>query len=234
MKIVSWNCNGALRNKFEKILALDADIYVIQECESPAETKKPSYREWAENSLWVGTKHKGIGIFSKRHKLKALDWKSGKLELFLPFTIDDAYTVLAVWTKYANSPNFRYIGQMWKYLKEHAEKIPASKTIICGDFNSNTCWDEWDRWWNHSDVVRDLAKMGIHSAYHHQTGEAQGKEIAKTFYLHRKIEKHYHIDYFFVSEDLLGSGQLSIGSASDWLGISDHMPITLDFRSISN
>ena len=36
MKIISWNCNGAFRKKFSKILDFDADIHVIQECEDPA------------------------------------------------------------------------------------------------------------------------------------------------------------------------------------------------------
>ena len=39
MKIISWNCNGALRNKFQHIAELEADIYIIQECEDPIRAK---------------------------------------------------------------------------------------------------------------------------------------------------------------------------------------------------
>ncbi len=38
MKIVTWNCNMAFRNKYKEISEYDADIYVICECEDPANT----------------------------------------------------------------------------------------------------------------------------------------------------------------------------------------------------
>ena len=31
MKIISWNANGAFRNKFNRVKELDADFYIIQE-----------------------------------------------------------------------------------------------------------------------------------------------------------------------------------------------------------
>jgi|GEM_PF-7092758 len=33
MRIISWNCGGAYRKKIDKVLELNPDIAVIQECE---------------------------------------------------------------------------------------------------------------------------------------------------------------------------------------------------------
>lgn len=63
MRLISWNCNGALRNKLHKVLPLDADICVIQECEDPAQSKSDDHKTWAGNYLWTGTnKNRGLGI----------------------------------------------------------------------------------------------------------------------------------------------------------------------------
>jgi exonuclease III len=52
MRIVTWNCNGALRKKLTEADALDADILVIQECEDSAQSTN-AYRAWASDYLWV-------------------------------------------------------------------------------------------------------------------------------------------------------------------------------------
>ncbi|HYN54565.1 MAG TPA: endonuclease/exonuclease/phosphatase family protein [Methylotenera sp.] len=199
MKIVSWNCAGAMRKKFSALSAISADIFVLQECENPEFSKDDAFKAWATNYLWVGeNKHKGLAVVAKGDiKLTQLDWDAGKLQLFLPCLLNDELTLVAIWTKQANSPNFQYIGQLWKYLQLHGDKLNRPKTLLLGDFNSNTRWDEWDRWWNHSDVVR---------------------------------QKPYHIDYAFLSKDVLDRASLKIGAADDWLRHSDHMPlqITID------
>lgn len=234
MKVVTWNCNGALRNKFENLKEFDADIFIIQECENPSETKHKEYREWAENHLWIGnTKNKGLGVFAKKQiDLKPLNWsnlyKDHQVKYFLPCLINESFNLIAVWTHQNNSPNFGYIGQLWKYLQIHKSKL--KNTIIAGDFNSNVIWDEWDRWWNHSDVVRELKEINITSFYHSFRNEEQGNETIPTFFLQRKIEKPYHIDYIFGSKEFSDNlKSFKIGPMENWLRISDHLPLISEF-----
>jgi exonuclease III len=244
MKIVTWNCNGALRKKLHDVDALDADLLVIQECEDPQFYQK-SYREWAGDYLWIGTsKNKGIGVFPKNGNRvspslwrgtftinglssdhPSLTWSTSDLKLFLPFKVNSDLTILAVWTKGSDAEAFGYIGQLWKYLQIHAHDLSRPATMIVGDLNSNAIWDKMDRWWSHSGVISELANANIHSLYHHAMSEDQGSESAPTFFLHRKINKPYHIDYAFVSADLLNKCAIQVGDSSDWLHVSDHMPL---------
>lgn len=236
MKIVTWNCNGALRNKFEKLSDLNADIYIIQECENPLLTSHNNYRKWASNHLWLGdNKNKGVGVFAGENiLLEKLNWKNQfkdhHVKYFLPFSVDNLFNFLAVWTHRNNSPNFGYIGQFWKYLqvnKQHFKNI-----IIAGDFNSNSCWDQWDRWWNHSDVINELERINIYSLYHNTFNEKQGAESSPTFYQYRNLEKPYHIDYIFASAQLKEKVKsFSIGKIDSWLEISDHLPLICEFNS---
>lgn len=249
LKIVSWNCNGALRKKLIEADSLGADVLIVQECEDPAQSTK-AYQDWASNYLWVGTsKNKGIGVFPKNGHIveklmwsgsyqidglhtrsRSTQWKTEDLKLFLPFKINNTYTVLSCWTKGGDAQAFGYIGQLWKYLQIHRKDMSCDKMMIIGDLNSNAIWDKEDRWWSHSDIVAELAHMGINSLYHRQEGEIQGKETRPTFYLHRKAEKPYHIDYAFMSSDCIGDSSLEVGAYDDWISSSDHMPISIKLQ----
>jgi exonuclease III len=78
LKIITWNCNGALRKKLKHLSNFDADLYIIQECENPAESRDKNYQEWAENYIWIGdTKNKGLAFFARQEvELIQLGWSN--------------------------------------------------------------------------------------------------------------------------------------------------------------
>ncbi|MBR9884133.1 MAG: endonuclease/exonuclease/phosphatase family protein [Oceanospirillales bacterium] len=245
-RIVSWNCNGALRTKLDALDSLQADLLVIQECEDPKRSSA-HYRDWAGDYQWTGdNKNKGLGVFAKcAQPLERLGWYGSystptlfsdsaahhwcteDLKLFLPVTLGDL-TLLAVWTKGTDKQAFGYVGQLWKYLHIHHPELSQPRTMLVGDLNSNTIWDQADRWWNHSDVVAALKNLGLESLYHTQQREPQGQESTPTFYMHRNLNKPYHIDYAFLSEDLQAQSRVDVGDPVNWLQYSDHMPLLID------
>lgn len=234
MKILTWNCNGAFRKKFENLLEFNADIHIIQECEDPSQTLHTEYIDWAQNHLWIGgNKNKGLGIFAGEHiNLQSLDWSSTFIDhtvsYFLPCLVNGDFQLVGVWAHQNNSPTFGYIGQVWKYLQVNKYKL--KKVLLAGDFNSNAIWDQWDRWWNHSDVVKELNELDVESLYHKHFQEEQGKESIPTFYFNRKLERPYHIDYVFGSREFSSTLiNLQISNKEDWLRISDHLPIICEF-----
>jgi exonuclease III len=103
------------------------------------------------------------------------------------------------------------------------------RSVLCGDLNSNRIWDHQHSHASHSDVVNQLTKIGMSSLYHSTFGEEQGKERQKTFFMYRKqdLKYQFHIDYAFLSSDLIdpASGSISIGTFEEWIPHSDHVPI---------
>lgn len=231
LKILTWNCNGAFRNKFKLLDKFDADLLIIQECENPALSKNQDYAIWSNNYIWHGKNaNKGLGVFAKKSiHLEKLDWNDEDLKYFIPCKINSKFNLLAVWCHGANSPTFGYIGQLWKYMQLHKSKF--NKVFIAGDFNSNVIWDKWDRWWNHSDVLKELEELNVFSLYHQFNKEKAGLETQPTFYHRKNIDKSYHIDYIFASKDLISTlDTYEVHKHSEWLDFSDHMPIVCNVK----
>ncbi len=245
LRIASWNCAGALRKKRTLLDTLGADVYIVQECEDPQHADD-DYRQWAGQYLWTGTsKHRGLGVFARNgHRLskvinrarkpisytcknsnRSFSWLPKDPESFIPCRLNDKINLHAVWTKQQKPNTFSYVGQLWQYVRSNQRKLKKPATIICGDFNSNKIWDKKHGEWNHTSVVEDLAKLNISSLYHRQTGDAQGEESQATFYLYRHLDKPYHLDYVFLSEDLQHNATLYVAADQPWLTHSDHLPL---------
>lgn len=236
MKLITWNCQGALRKKADEIFIYRPDILVVQECEHPDKLKFKSNTQNPYDIYWYsdGGK-KGIGIFyTSDYKLELLPEFNPTYRYILPFRITGRgqnFTLFAVWAM-NNKENraARYIGQVW-FAINHYKELLGNSTILIGDFNSNKIWDYKDRIGSHSDVVNYLLEMEIHSVYHKQFKVEQGKENHPTFFLHRNKDKPYHIDYCFSSKDFLcRMKNIEIGKYEDWIKYSDHTPLIIYFE----
>jgi hypothetical protein len=99
--------------------------------------------------------------------------------------------------------------------------------VLAGDLNSNVRWDKWDRWWNHTDGVRERSNMGLVGVYHRSRGIPQGSEPEPTTLLQRNPAKAYHIDYALAPVAWLGGCSAWVGESDQWLQWNDHMPLVV-------
>lgn len=235
MRLITWNCQGAFRKKANVILSYQPDILILPESEHPDKLfdnltiPKPNCHYWHGDNI-----HKGIGIyFYTDYKFELLPEFNPEFRYILPFRITgdgQTFILFAIWAM-SNKENYeaRYIGQIWRAINHYSSRLSGS-TILVGDFNSNKIWDYKKRVGSHSDVVRKLEENNIQSIYHKHFHFEQGREEHPTFFLQRKQNKPYHIDYCFVSSNLIDKVKnVEVGSFADWIEHSDHMPLIIDF-----
>ncbi|MFQ3318601.1 MAG: endonuclease/exonuclease/phosphatase family metal-dependent hydrolase [Natronomonas sp.] len=102
-------------------------------------------------------------------------------------------------------------------------------TAVAGDFNWNITWDESPNsqlCGDFGDVRGILNEIGLCSAYHAMRGNVFGDETEATFYMHKKEERPYHIDYAFVPQRQIESDvEVTVGRYDDWIDASDHVPL---------
>ena len=201
MKIVSWNANGKFREKYKAILELDADIYVIQECENPETCKDPGYRTFFKNYHWAGVySYKGLMVFTTRPDI-SLAW--------------------------ACDPYCEELQDWVEVVSDHLN----DETIIIGDLNSNVTLDpkhirKSGKSFGH--VIELLEPKGLLPMWHHHHKQEQGKETTPTFYLYRHLDKPLHLDHCFASPELVKS--IIIHARWQWLSLSDHLPLEIETK----
>lgn len=236
MKVITWNCNMAFRKKAGIILAHKPDILIVPECEHPDKLKFDTDTPKPTDILWFGSNHnKGLGIFSySDFKFKVRRIHNPALRMIIPIAVTGGqydFTLYAVWANNPADPDGQYVEQVWKAIHHYSRYISNKRTILAGDFNSNTIWDRKYRAGNHTNVVKKLEARGIHSTYHIHHKQLQGREEHPTLYMYRHRDKPYHIDYCFASADLVTKMQsVEIGDYDSWTKHSDHVPVMVTFE----
>ena len=234
MKILTWNCCRAFRTKTEVILAHKPDILIIPECEN---LERLSYGLFIQpsDSIWYGDlPTKGIGVFTfNGFRIKLLDIHNPEFKYILPLLIFNDhvnYTVLAVWAQKTKNHYF-YTEHVWHALQHYQQLLEGENVIIAGDFNSNTFWDRPKEIINHTAIVEFLKQKNIISVYHHFHNQIQGKEKHHTFYMYKKKEQPYHLDYCFASNNLIEKLiDFEVGDFETWGKQSDHVPLMVTFE----
>jgi len=231
MKIVSWNANGKFREKIRLFDPTTTDVLVIQECERTEESEG-LYRDAGWEFQWLSENiHRGLGVFVPvGRRCKRLSLGITECQYFLPVSVDDSQTIVGVWAMGGGSKSASYAGQITRFLDKYANLIDPTNTILIGDFNSNSIWDKRHRVANHTSNDARLSELGLKSLYHSRENEDQGKETRPTFYMYRKRDKPYHIDYAYLPKRYVEDALIEIGCPNEWLEHSDHMPLIVNLE----
>lgn len=223
MRIISWNCNGAFARKLPLVSALAPDILVIQEA-----SERDIAAVDAPFTHWVGKGHRGLAIIGYTDLEYRVDpaWQP-ELPWFTPIHAGDLH-LLAVWASVL-IPTRRYVRLVHEAVNLYCDFLDCPRGIIAGDLNSNTCFDRKHRSLTHTSLVERLAALTYESAWHHHRREEHGQESLPTFYLYRRHERAWMLDYVFLTQTLLHTSSITIGEPEAWLAHSDHLPLIIDF-----
>jgi len=184
------------------------------------------------DKLWYGDlPNKGVGIFTYNDfKIKLLDIHNPVFKYVLPLKVYNdkiSFTIFAVWAQKPEK-NDNYIEQVWNAVHFYGDLLDGENIILAGDFNSNTIFDKPERECSHTCFVSYLKTKNIVSAYHQFHNQIQGKEMVNTHFLQRKKDKAFHLDYIFISENLVDKlKDVEIDDYETWTKHSDHQPITM-------
>ncbi|WP_100615035.1 endonuclease/exonuclease/phosphatase family protein [Confluentibacter citreus] len=236
MKIITWNCNMSFRKKAEFILNENPDIIIVPESESPEKLRFKKGMTLPNDVFWYGDNpNKGIGVYSySDFKISISYLHNPDFRYVIPLSIksnDLEFVLIAIWCQKPKSSD-NYGTHTWNAINYYSELLSNEKVIIAGDFNSSSIWDKKNREANHSNIVYKLKDIGIESVYHLFYNEEQGKESNATLFMHRKIERPYHIDFCFASNYFINRLKyVSIGKYETWTQLSDHKPVICEFEN---
>jgi exodeoxyribonuclease III len=238
MRIVVWNCNMALHEKYEHLLALAPDIAIIPECANITLMREKAPKFSPSSAIWIGdNRHKGLGVFTfGAYRAEQSDAYEKSLPHISPVRIEGPtqFNLLAVWACHAHANSYEACqGPLMRAINTYRAFVEDGPTVVAGDFNDNVLWDKPKKLNNHGTNIAALNAFGLCSAYHQSRGVNQGLEPEPTLYWrNRSLDgPRYHIDYCFVPNYWIDESlAVEVGHFQEWVGVglSDHVPLVVD------
>lgn len=216
MKILAYNINKSTQKKLDKVLLMEADVFILPEVACPSMVQLPEGFEM----VWTGDiDQKGLGVIWKS-ELKAIvpEWFNPEHRYFLPLLVEDKL-IMAAWPTMVeqNKPK-RYPQILMEALKEYEPYLKRYQTIISGDMNCYKGQSGATKQFCIEAIFDYLKSLGYSSAYHDKTGEELGNETIPTFYYLFKENCPFFLDYTFTNF------QVKSYELLDWYrGFSDHV-----------
>lgn len=240
VRVVTWNCDRALHEKWSPVTEWSPDILIVQEAASPAVLRAKGV-PLPDQVHWVGSdKHRGLLVVAfGDYRLRVAETYFAGLQWVLPLVVSgpETFTLLAVCDMYRmtaqGDPDAAASDAVTVALSRYRELLAAGDVMLAGDLNNNVAFDpERGGTRNFAPTVDTLTRLGCVSAYHAHRGEEHGRETAPTHYNLRREYFPSHIDYCFVPaawriDDLyIGGYEEWVSPAAEWA--SDHTPLIVD------
>lgn len=217
----------ALPKKASRLLALEPDVAVVQECASSAELTGMVRVGWTGRQPT-----KGLAVFA-RSSLGAVVadeiWDPTR-EWFLPVRLASVeLDVLAVWAMHGRGQENRpKRGRIHVAMEHYRMFLSSGRTMLIGDLNDNVTWDTPTNP-SFARLTALLGDMGMINVYHARTGEMPGRESRGSFFFYRRVDRPYLIDHAYLPRSWVGHvTEMELGAPGDWLDLSDHTPLVVD------
>jgi hypothetical protein len=223
MRLIAWNANfnnrrRTLEEDAELLAPTCADVLII------SETAPPTVENPLSAHFVGGTP--GLAVSSSpKVNLAPLGQNPSAPTLAMGFQLEGAIELdlLAIWpVSKPGTPSYHRV--LMRALELYSDMLSSGRAIMIGDFNSSARVTSQRT--SHPRFVEAARDLGLVSLYHERSGEAHGKESHSTYFHSRG--QAFHIDYCFVSRQLLGSAKLLIGDQARWTALSDHLPLIVD------
>lgn len=221
MKIVSYNLAQGTQWKLERVLDMEADLYVLPECADERHVVLPQ----GYAMVWAGDDDlstKGLGVVYKTSLKVGVVQEYTPIKHHLPLLVqgqERAFFLLACWPTVRNERK-TYPQLLLEALWTYGFYLSRYPSLAIGDFN---CYvgqrGVSKRTGTFEDCIREMAEYGMRSVYHTLSGEPFGKESIATFYWYFRESNPFFIDYAFTN---IPVKHYSVG---EWdKKMSDHCP----------